>query len=253
MESLLRTSKMMDVETHEKARIVVVDDHPLIRDAIKGHLQNQPDMEVIQEAGDGEEAVKLALELNPDVVIMDIAMPKLNGLEAIRQIKGKRPQIAILVLTVHGDAEYILKALEAGAAGYLTKSILGEKLAHAIRLVVTGESVLSDMIMDKLLKYTLQNPSKPSDATHGEKFSERELEIFRLAARGMSNKQISQALNLNLRTVKGYFESIFAKLSVGSRTEAVVTGLRMGYITLEDTNIAHNENVISPVKGMPIP
>lgn len=238
MDRLINTSEAEQAQSDKKITILIADDHPLIRDAIKVHLQNQADMEVIQEAEDGSEAICLASELVPDVIIMDIAMPKTNGLEAIRQIKEKHPQIAILVLTVHGDIEYILKALAAGAAGYLTKNIIGEQLAHAIRLVANGESVVSDMIMDKLLKYTLQSSSKAPLPELGESFSHRELEIFRLAAKGMSNKQIAQTLNLNLRTVKGYFENIFAKLNVGSRTEAVVTGLRMGLLDLND--IGHN-------------
>jgi DNA-binding NarL/FixJ family response regulator len=165
---------------------------------------------------------------------MDIAMPKMNGLEATRIIKKNNPQIAILVLTVHSDTEYILKILEAGAVGYLTKNILGDQLIHALRLVIDGESVLSDDVKNNLLKHALRYPIKNPIPVIGDKLSSRELEVFRLAASGMSNKQISQELNLNLRTVKSHFVNIFSKLNVGSRTEAVIIGLRTGLLNMDD-------------------
>lgn len=220
-------------DTEKKIKIILADDHPLMRDSIKMHLENDPDIEVIGEANDGEEAVKLALALEPDVIIMDISMPKLNGLEATKQIKSQRPGITVLVLTVHSDTEHILKILEAGAAGYVTKNITGEKLLQTIRLILSGESVLSDDIMDNLLVHALRYPLHSPLPVGGEKLSSRELEILRLATMGKSNKQISQELDINLRTVKGHFVKIFSKLNVNSRTEAVVTGLRSGLITLD--------------------
>jgi two-component system, NarL family, response regulator LiaR len=218
----------------EKIRVLIVDDHALMRDALKVHLDNMADIEIIGEGCDGEEAVMLCQTLNPDVVIMDIAMPKLNGFEATRRIKSEHPDINILVLTVHSDIEHILKILEAGAAGYLTKNILGEKLVHAIRSVVAGESVLSDDIMDKLLKHALRYPASNLDANLSNKLSVREWEVFKLAAKGLGNKQISQELGLNLRTIKGHLASIFSKLNVHSRTEAVIMGLRTGLLTIND-------------------
>jgi DNA-binding NarL/FixJ family response regulator len=128
------------------------------------------------------------------------------------------------------------KILEAGAAGYLTKNILGEKLALAVRLVMDGESILSDDIKNNLLKHALRYPVKTPVPIVGDRLSTRELEIFRLAAKGMTNKQIAQLLNLNLRTAKNHLVNIFSKLNVGSRTEAVIVGLRLGLITLDDVN-----------------
>lgn len=219
---------------HNKVTVLLADDHPLMRDSMKMHLENDADIKVIAEANDGEEVVKLATELVPDIIVMDIAMPKLNGIEATRQIKAINPRIGILVLTVHSDSEYILKALEAGAAGYLTKNIAGEELIHAIRSIIAGESVLSDEVMRKLLKHALRYPIKPLLPFAKEMLTTRELEIFKLAARGMSNKQIAQDLNLNLGTVKGHLVNIFSKLNVCSRTEAVITGLRSGFFTIDD-------------------
>ena len=222
------------MDTGNIIRIMIADDHPLMHDAIKMHLENQTDMQIVAQAKDGEEAVKLAGELMPDVVIMDISMPGMNGLEATRKIKDQHPGIAVLVLTVHNDTEHILKILEAGAAGYLTKTILGEKLIHAIYSVISGESVLSEEVMNRVLSHALRYPWKPAVPTVGEKLTSREIEIYRLAARGMSNKQISQELDLNLRTVKGHFVNIFSKLNASSRTEAIVIGLRTGLITIND-------------------
>ncbi len=220
--------------SEEKIRVMIADDHPLVRDSLTMHLKNQPDVEVVGEAEDGLQAVKLAGELLPDVIVMDISMPKLNGLDAIREIKAQWPEIEVLVLTVHDDTEHILKILEAGAAGYLTKNILGNKLIHGIRAVMSGESIFSDEVKNRLLMHALRYPLKPSTPAASDVLTAREMEIFQLVAKGMSNKQIAQQLNLNLRTVKGHFVSIFSKLNVRSRTEALVTGLRIGLITLDD-------------------
>jgi len=215
--------------------IMLADDHPLLRQALRNVLETQTDFRIIAEASDGEEAVRLAVELVPNVVIMDIGMPRLNGLEATRQIKAKCPGIAILVLTVHDDSEHILSILEAGAAGYLTKSVFGEEVIHAVRGVVAGEAVLSASVSQQIIKYALRHvvtKRLPLDTV--ERITARELGILRLAAMGMSNKDIAQKLNLSERTVKGYLAEIFSKLNVGSRTEAVITALRAGALTLDD-------------------
>jgi len=217
-----------------KIAILLADDHPLLRQALKGLLEKQVDFEVVAEAGDGEEAVRLAAELMPDVVIMDIGMPKLDGLEATRQIKASQPNIAVLVLTVHSDDQYIIGILQAGAAGYLVKSVFGEEVIQAIRGVVAGEMVFSPSIGQRLLKQAARYPTKPALLEAGEKLSIRELEILKLAARGLSNKDIAEELRLSLRTVKGHLADIFSKLRVGSRTEAVITGLRAGFLSLDD-------------------
>jgi two-component system, NarL family, response regulator LiaR len=223
-----------ELDINKKIRVMIADDHPLVRDSFKMHLEKQPDIEIVAEAEDGEMAVELAGKLMPDVIIMDISMPKMNGIEATMKIKSQWPSIEVLVLTVHDDTEHILKILEAGATGYLTKKILGNKLIHAVRAVVSGESIFSDEVKNRLLTHALRYPLKPSPTLTSEVLTSRELEIFKLAARGMSNKQIALETSLNLRTIKGYFVSIFSKLNVQSRTEALVIGLRTGLITLDD-------------------
>jgi len=216
----------------DNTRIILADDHPLLRQALRDVLEKQPDFVVIAEASDGEEAVKLATELIPDVVIMDISMPKLNGLEATKQIKERCPSIGILVLTVHSDSEHILSILLAGAGGYLTKSVYGDEVIHAIRALVSGEIVLSSEVSQQIFKYAFQHATKPIRLDVGNTLSSRELEVLSLAAKGISNKDIALRLNLSLRTVKEYLAGLFLKLNVASRTEAVIVGLRRGIITL---------------------
>jgi len=233
----IRSTITRDGRKCDKISVMLVDDHSLMRDSLRSHLENETDIEVIAEAANGEEAIKVATELTPNVIIMDIAMPKMNGLEATRQIKLLKPEIAVLVLTVHNDTEYILKIMEVGANGYLTKDVEGDKLAHAIRLVVSGGSVLSDSAMNKLVKHALRYPTQIPITPENAILTTRELEIFRLAARGMSNKQIAKELKLNLRTIKSHLFNIFSKLHVSSRTEAVIVGLKTGLISSEDIGL----------------
>lgn len=217
-----------------KISIIVADDHPLFRQSIRNVLESQPDFLVVAEADNGEEAVKLTAELQPDVVLMDITMPKLDGLEATRQIKASHPNIAVLVLTIHSDDQHIIGILEAGAAGYLIKSVFGEEVIQSVRGVVAGEMVLSPPIGQRLLKQAARYPIRSVPLQAGEKLSPRELEIIKLAARGMSNKSIAADLGLTVRTVKGHLANIFSKLNVGSRTEVVVAGLRAGFLSVDD-------------------
>ena len=214
--------------------ILIADDHPLLRKALRDLLGKQQDLQIVGEAEDGEMAVKLANELLPDVVIMDIAMPKLNGLEATRQIKANHPNIAILVLTVHDDSEHILSILDAGAAGYLTKRVFGEDVVAAIRLIVSGESVLTGPVLKQVMKHTIKFPSKSLKRPEYESLTNRELDILKMAAQGISNKDIALKLNLSLRTIKGHMVDIFSKLNVGTRTEAVIKGLRSGLLNIDD-------------------
>jgi NarL family two-component system response regulator LiaR len=217
----------------DRISIMLVDDHPLLRQALRAVLERQADFKIVAEADDGEEAVRLASELVPDVVIMDINMPKLDGLEATRQIKANCPSVNVLVLTVYDDSEHLLGILEAGAAGYLTKRVYGQEVINAIRAVVAGDAILSPQIFKQVLKHALKDKPKTVSLDLGEKLTTRELEILNFVAIGLSNKDIARKLNLGLPTVKGYLVGIFSKLNVGSRTEAVATGLRAGFITLD--------------------
>ena len=217
-----------------KIRVVIADDHPLLREAMRNVMEQHEDMEVLGEACDGEEAVKLSSELKPDVVVMDVVMPKLNGIEATRQIRKISPTTAVLVLTAYDDDRYVIGLLEAGAAGYLLKSARGEALVKAIRAVLAGELVLHPAIIAKILKYGIRTAVEGGKPKMEEQLSDREMEILKLAARGMSNKDIAKKLFLSIRTVKAHLSNIFNKMGVASRTEAIVKGVREGWLTLED-------------------
>jgi DNA-binding NarL/FixJ family response regulator len=214
--------------------VVIADDHTLLREAMRNLLNGQRDMEVVGEASDGEKAVRLCSELKPDIAILDIVMPKLNGVEASKQIKGASPTTAVLILTAYDDDAYIVGLLEAGAAGYLLKSVSGGDLVSAIRTVQAGEAVLHPTVIAKLLKRFLRTGAVVNKLSTGESLSERELEVLSLAAKGLSNKDIAGELRITVRTVKAHLSNIFSKMGVASRTEAILNGLREGWLLLEE-------------------
>ncbi len=217
-----------------KIRVLIADDHAVLREGMRNLIEKEKDIEVVGEASDGEEAVSLARKLKPDVVIMDIVMPKLTGIEATRLIKKESPSSAILILTAYSDIRYILGLLEAGACGYLLKSARGTEVVGAIRAVRSGESVLDPVVTRKLLQRVVGPARGTGKGQTGEQLTPREAEILRLAAKGMSNKDIANALFLSLRTVKAHLTNIFNKMGCGSRTDAIIKGLKEGYITLEE-------------------
>lgn len=217
-----------------KTRILIADDHPLLREALCQVFSNQKDMEIVGQAGNGEEAIDLASQLKPDILVMDIMMPKLDGLEASRQIKKITPNTAILILTAYDDDNYVLGLLEAGATGYLMKSAKGQDLVEAVRAVRAGESVLHPKIIEKLLKQAMVKPVGTAEHKIKDLLSDREMEMLKLLATGMSNKKIAEKLCLSLRTVKAHMSNIFTKMNVASRGEALVEALRKGLLTLED-------------------
>lgn len=217
-----------------KTRILIADDHPILRDGTRKLLEREPDLEVVGEAADGEEAVRLATETSPDVIIMDVAMPKLNGIEATKQIKARLPSAAVLVLTSYDYDEYVFSLLEAGAAGYLLKSVKGDELVGAVRAVVNGEPVLYPAITRKLIDHLRTSSGATVEPRPPLAVTDREMEVLRLAAQGQGNKEIAEELHISVHTVQAHLRSIFNKLSVGSRAEAVVSGLKRGWFTLED-------------------
>ena len=217
-----------------KIRILIADDHAVVREGTRQILEKEPDFNVVAEAGDGEEAVRLATSFKPDVAIIDIAMPKLDGIEATKQIKTLYPTTAVLILTAYDDDQFVFSLLEAGAAGYLLKSVRGGELINAVRAVYAGESVLHPSIARKVLNRFVPASGKPREQKALEVLTERERDVLRLASRGLSNQDIAGELCLSLRTIQAHLGHIFNKLQVSSRTEAVVRALKEGWITLED-------------------
>jgi len=217
-----------------KIKVLLAEDHVVVREGTRELLQHEPDMEVVGEASDGEEAVELTNKLKPNVVIMDVAMPKLNGIEATKQIKALHPNIAVLILTAYENDQYIFALLEAGAAGYLLKNVRSRELIDAIRAVYAGESALHPTVARRVISRLVSPVTTHVEARVTEPLSEREMEVLKLAAKGISNKGIAEQLFLSPRTVQAHLGNIFNKLSVASRTEAVLYGLRKGWFTLED-------------------
>lgn len=218
----------------EKTTVLIADDHPLLRDGLSLLLQKEVDFEVVGLASDGEEAVKIAGEKSPDIVLMDIEMPKIDGLEATRQIKARNPGTSVLVLTVHDDEEYIAAFLEAGAAGYLLKTTYGKELVQAIRAVNLGVFVLDTQIGPNVFRAFALRTNRTSSIKAGEKLSDDELEVAKLVGQGMTNEEIAKKLSVSLRAVKNRLSDIFSKLGVNSRTEAITTCLLNGVLSIED-------------------
>ena len=220
----------------ETIRILIADDHAFVREGTRRILEQEPDLEVVAEAGDGEEAVKLACDLKPDVALLDVAMPRIDGIEATRRIKAQCPAVAVLVLSAYDDDQFIFGLLEAGAAGYLLKSVRGQEIVDAIRAVHAGESVLHPSVARKVLNRFAGVSGKPRERKSLDLLTEREMDVLKLVTKGLSNKDIADGLCLSVRTVQGHLANIFNKLRVSSRTEAVVHALKEGWVTLDDVS-----------------
>jgi DNA-binding NarL/FixJ family response regulator len=215
----------------KKIRILIADDHPPFAHGLSKLLEEQPDLVPVGIARDGEEAVRLVRDLKPDVVVMDITMPKMNGIEATRLVKNEFPNTTVLVLSAYGYHSYVLSALEAGAGGYLLKDVPMRELISAIRGLCSGEMVLDQKVAEKLL-HSLAKPLGDVHVRAG--LSPIELEVLKMGAHGLSNKRIGDQLSISERTVQSHFTSIFQKLGVGSRIEAVLRALKEGWITMND-------------------
>jgi DNA-binding NarL/FixJ family response regulator len=205
-------------------RLLIADDHPVVRDGLRAMLATQPDMELVGEAATGTEAVAHALALRPDVVLMDLQLPDLDGPAAIAALREQAPEVRVLVLTTYGTDADITRAVDAGATGYLLKDAPREQLFAAIRAAAKGESVLSPSVATRLLG-RMRAPAE-------EALSPRELEILQAVARGLSNKEIGRRLYVSEATVKTHLLRIFGKLGVDDRTAAVTVALERGIIRL---------------------
>lgn len=215
-----------------KIRVLLADDHALVRESIRQFLEKEDDIEVVGEAGDGEQMVSLAGELRPDVIIADVAMPKINGIEATKRCKALDPSVAILILTAYDFDQYVFALLEAGAAGYLLKDICSQELINGIYAIHRGDSVLHPTVARKVTQ-RFRATHTNQELRSFELLTDRELGVLKLAAQGKSNKEIADDLCLSVRTIESHVGHIFNKLDVGSRTEAVILALKKGWVGLE--------------------
>ncbi len=214
-------------------RILLVEDHKIVREGTRQLLEQAAGLAVVGEAADGEEAVRLAVALCPDVIIMDVRLPKMNGIEATKAIKAQLPKAHVLVLSAHEDDHYVFPLLDAGADGYLLKTAGGAELARAVRTVYGGGTALDPQIAHKVVGRLTRKQLYRTDAM-AEGLTAREIEVLRHAARGMSNKQIGEALFISSGTVQVHLRNIYGKLGATDRTEAVAYAIRQGWINLEE-------------------
>jgi DNA-binding NarL/FixJ family response regulator len=216
-----------------KVRVLLADDETLVRAGLRLILESEPDLEVVGEAGNGAEAVELTRALDPDVVLMDIQMPEMNGLQATRQIAalGRKETSRVLILTTFEVDEYVYEALRAGASGFLLKRTPAADLVAGIRIVAAGEALLAPSVTRRLIDQFAQRPvAKPSDARVLDEITEREREVLELVAHGLSNAEIAQLLVLSEGTVKTHIKRIFMKLNVHDRTQAVIFAYDVGLV-----------------------
>ncbi len=238
---------------HPPARIIVADDHHLVRTGLSAQLEREPDLVVVAEAENGQEALKLTRLHEPDLILMDVRMPVMDGLEATRAIKRELPEVSVLIVTTHESQDYLLEALRAGAAGYVLKEATKQELLEAVREVLAGELPLDGRLAARLLKRlaeeTQQRPPESSDVSHStastvegrpaqgakppsealsEVLTPREIEILRLVAAGRTNREIAKELVISLTTVKTHMQRIIFKLEVSDRTQAAVKAIELG-------------------------
>ena len=214
----------------DSIRIIVADDHPIVREGLVAILSTQPDFEVVGEAGTGLEVVEQVNKLEPDVVLLDLEMPELDGVGALERLRESNPGIKTLVFTAFDTDERILGAVQAGAKGYLLKGAPRDELFKAVRVVQAGESLLQPIVASKLLRQVSHQQTQPT--TEIDSLTPREVEVLQLLAQGLQNKEIASELVISERTVKFHVSSIMGKLHAGNRTEAVTIAAQQGLIDL---------------------
>lgn len=222
-----------------RIKIVIADDHALLRQGIRNVLELEADLQVIGEAGDGEEAVEKVVALVPDILLLDINMPKINGLEVIRRVRQQQKMVKIIVLTMHDDENYVLEVIKAGAVGYLLKDIEPGMLVKAIRVVYEGESFIYPSLAKKLFGEINRQHirdlevSKVLERSKEERLSYREIEVLEMVCKGMSNQEVAKSLFLSEKTVKNHLTNIFRKISVTDRTQAVLYAIKNKIVVID--------------------
>jgi len=212
-------------------RVLLVDDQALVRAGFRLILELEPDIEVAGEAADGREAIRMARELDPDVVLMDIRMPEIDGLEATRRLAGAGSRARVLVLTTFDADEYVYQAMKAGASGFLLKDVPRERLVAGIRIVAGGEALLAPALTRRLIEQFVRRPPPGAAVPPGlQELSQRELEVLRLVARGLSNAEIAKELYLSEATVKTHVAHVLQKLRLRDRVQAVVQAYESGFV-----------------------
>lgn len=219
--------------SEDKIRVLIVDDHAIVREGLRALIEAQPDIEVAGEATDGDEAVTMTGELLPDVVLMDITMPVLNGLQATDQIKKLYPDVKILALTMHESDDYFFKILEAGASGYFIKGGSSTELIAAIHTVNNGDAFIYPSMTKKLLSDYMNRIETGKDAEHYDGLTRREREVLKLIAEGYTNQEIADQLTLSVATVNTHRARIMAKLGLRGRTDLIKYAIQRGFITLD--------------------
>ncbi|HLE89575.1 MAG TPA: response regulator transcription factor [Anaerolineales bacterium] len=218
-----------------KIRVLLADDHHIVRAGIRQLLESASDLQVVAEAGDGEEAQSLIEKHKPDVAVLDIQMPRASGIEVTRWVRAHLPEVGVLILTAYDDDPYVMAVLQAGANGYVLKTAKTDDLIQAVRDVHEGKSALDPSVTQKLMSNLFKRSEKTAAV---EPLTDRELDVLRLAAKGFTNKAIGLQLNISDRTVQGHLAHIFAKLQATSRTEAVMRAVSLGWISQSTGQIA---------------
>jgi len=216
-----------------KARVLLVEDHVVVRQGIKALFADEPDLEIVGEADDGREALQRVSELRPDVVLMDISMPGLNGIEATRQIRQSYPDVKVVVLSMHSNEEYVFQVLRAGASGYVLKQSDSSEVLTAIRAAIAGGSFLSPPVSRAVISDYVRRAEARGQDSDLDLLTSREREVLQLLAEGLSNREIAEQLSISVKTVETHRSNMMGKLGINSKTELVKYALRKGWASLE--------------------
>jgi DNA-binding NarL/FixJ family response regulator len=217
-----------------RVRVVLADDHALVRQGVRRFLEESGEVTVVAEAEDGERALELVAEHNPDMAIVDIRMPKLSGVDLARRIRAEHPQVKVLVLTAYDDDPYVFALLQAGVDGYVLKTSDSTQLIEAVRQIMRGEPALDPGVVKRLMERAASGRLKLEDDAVVERPTDRELEVVRLAGRGLTNRAIGQELGISDRTVQSHLARVYEKLHVSTRTEAALKAVQEGWIAVDD-------------------